>query len=237
GLVQEHKSALQAGKPDLHVRDFGAQQLQRLIHLPNVGHDHQQRADAEQSGTHVLHPDIQGSGGPGGYRHSHQDVVNRLHHGKPDLSGHAFAGMPDEAFMLTAFLTEGLDDADRSQDLLDDRHGRGIQFLDRARAFANEPARGIGKNEQDRRDGQRDQGQRCVNASGYVYHADQHEKRGEQRDDALDGYVLDSGGIVLNSINRIGRAVAVVKSERQALDVIEQVGAEVPNQLLAGVRL
>ena len=42
---------------------------------------------------------------------------------------------------------------------------------------------------------------------------------------------------MLNAVNRIGGAVAIMKNQRQPLHMVQQPGAEIPHQLLSSVGL
>ena len=68
-------------------------------------------------------------------------------------------------------------------------------------------------------------------------HPDQGEQRGAEGHQALNHYILDGGSVVLNTVNRIGGAIAVMEGQGKALHMVEEFGAEIPNQFFSHVSL
>ena len=79
-LVEEHKYAFQADKPNLQVCNLRTKKLQRLVHLSDVGHDHQQRSHAQQASPDVDHACVHGGGCAAGDGQADQHVENGLHY-------------------------------------------------------------------------------------------------------------------------------------------------------------
>ena len=53
----------------------------------------------------------------------------------------------------------------------------------------------------------------------------------------MNHYILDRGSVVLNAINGIRGAVAVMERQGKALHMVEEFGAKVPNQFFSDVSL
>ena len=145
--------------------------------------------------------------------------------------------MADKALVLAVFLAKSFDDPDGTYDLLDHGHRGSIQLFHMAGAMTHQAAGPQRQEEKQRSDGECDQRQFHVNACGYIDHAHQREKRGNQGNDALDRDVLDRWRIMLNSVNTVGCAVTVMKGQGKPLDVIQELSTKIPNQLLSGVGL
>ena len=234
-LVEDRERALGARERRLQIGDQLAQRAERRIELRQVGHDHQQASQRQRARLHVEHADGQRQRGAERGGHADEELEAALKEGDLHLFGNPLRGLADEARVLVIFAAERLDDTDGAERFGDHRHRRAVQPLDLLPAPAQRLAECSRQQIQDRSDAEGNQGELPVDPRDHDDHADERQRRRHHRNEAVEGDALDGIGVVLNAVGRIAGAAAVVVRERQALDVAEQLGAEILQQLLARV--
>jgi hypothetical protein len=157
-----------------------------------------------------------------------------FHEREADLGAHACAGAIRKAIARVILASERLHDPKRFQRLLDDGQGRALEPLRVVPLTAKTPPVETHREEENRDDGERDEGKLPIDPCGDIDHAGDGHGRSEERDEAGDGDVLDSGGVVLDPVRGVCRAARIVIREREALRVAEQPAAELEKKLLAG---
>src|SRR5438874_2554844 len=98
-------------------------------------------------------------------------------------------------------------------------------------------ARRLGKQEEHRRHRQCDQGKLPIDLGRNVDHPDNGEGRGNKGSYSVDGDELDRRSVVLNAVRGVSGASRIVVRERQPLQVAQELGTEVQDELLTGVGL
>jgi hypothetical protein len=149
-----------------------------------------------------------------------------------DSSPHAGSEPAVESACLVLLRPEGADHPRRTECFLDDRHRPALKTLDPDLLEA-EPAAVYQRDEQEwRRDGQRHQRQRPVDARGHVEHRHQREGAGHEGCDRVRRHPLHSSRVVLDPVGGIARTPCVVVGERKTLQVPEEARAEVEHHAL-----
>ena len=231
-LVQEREHAFRAREVGLYGRRLPADRFEGIVQLSEVGQHHQQLAEGEDAGVHVAHADEQDGGRPERGRQADQHAEASFDEGHMDARGHAVARAPDEAVGLARLLPERLHHTQRPQRLVDDRERPGLKFLHVPRLLAQAPAVDAGKDEEGRADAQSDEGQRPVEPGCDDDHGRECHRRRDERDHAVNQNVLDRRGVVLDPVERVGGAARIVIEQRQALDLIDDLGAQIQDEPL-----
>jgi hypothetical protein len=150
---------------------------------------------------------------------------------------HRARRLAHEAALFAILLAERLDDAQRSEHFLDDRHRRAFRLLDLRPVSAKTPPRDRDHCEQRRYDGAGAERERPIEPGGHGNHRHERERRRHERHDAVYRQVLNRLRVVADAIDRIGAAAAIVKREGEALDMSEQARLQFDEQSLRRVSL
>ena len=209
-LIEQRERPLGAREVGLQRRRLLADRLQGLVQLPQVGHCHQELAEGQEVRLHVVHADEQHRTGAKRRREPDEQPVASFRQRHADACRHAFARALGEPLGLSLLPTEHLHDAEGAQRFLDDRECGALELLDVALLAPHTWAIQARQAEQRWRHGQRHERQLPVQPGRDHDHGAQCDRCSDEGDDSLDHDLVDHRRVLLNAIQRIGRALGIV---------------------------
>ena len=209
-LVEQRERPLGAGEVGLERRGLLADRLQRIVELSQVGQRHQQLPERQDVRPDVLHADEQDRAGAERRRDPDEQPVASLHECHADARRHPLARALGKPIGLPRFPAERLDDAQGAERLLHDRQRGGLELLDLAMLPPH--TRAVQARQRDERRGDREchERQLPVELGRNDDHRPQRDRCRDEGDDALHHDLVDHRGVLLNAIQRVGRALGIV---------------------------
>ena len=225
------------GHVGVEVEDLAADRLEGPVQLGQVGEHDEQLAEGHGAGLHPAHAHVQHGRRAHAGREVEHHAEEALEQGQPQPGPYALPRAADEALLFPLLAAEGLDHAHGGQRLVDDPHGVAVELPRRDVAGAHPRVIEPGRQEQERRHRQGDDGQLPADLGDDEHHADEQHDRRDQRNGGADRRVLERRRIPLDSVHGIRSALQIVIRHRQPLDVAEELGPETEREPLPGLGL
>ena len=102
---------------------------------------------------------------------------------------------------------------------------------------AHAPVVDVSQHDNEGRDHQRDDGKLDVDAPDHHRHRGEHQAGGHHRNQAVHDHPLDRGGVVLDAVSGVDRALGVVVREGKTLHMEEELTSKLEDEPFAGVGL
>ena len=181
----------------------------------------------------MAHADVEHERRAGGGDAGNQPAVERLQGVERELAVEGMLRFGHEAALLLVLAAEGLDQGDGGEDALDD--GVDLGFLEvRLGGQVADLARNPGDGDKKQRnDAQGVERQLRVHAQADHEHADQQRGAGQRREHAVHEQRLHGVGVAHDAVVEVARGRVLVEAQGLALEMVEQVAAQVLDHILA----
>ena len=197
-----------------HLGEF----LHRLVHLPQIQDEDDQRTGRQRSAQHQAGAEPQNQASAHGDDDVHQGRELGLQATRAQPDFHALKTLFFQAPALIVLPRERLDHTDRRQHFFDDRNNLALFLANFSGSLLDTARVAVNHQEEDRGHGERDQRESPVEIEHDADHAHQRNKvdQGTQQrgiDEALDG--IDVAG---HAAEEIAAALLIVVSQGELLD-------------------